>query len=49
MEGLKEDDCAREARAAVGLLGGGGPEHSVSALLLRHYQSHWSKQEGLLY
>jgi hypothetical protein len=47
-EGLKEDARAKEARAVLGLLSGGGPEHSVSALLLRHYQSHWSEQEGLL-
>jgi hypothetical protein len=34
-EGLKEDARTKEARMALGLLGGGGPEHSVSASLLR--------------
>jgi hypothetical protein len=47
-ESLKEDAGAKEAHMALCLLGGRGPEHSVSASLLWHYQSHWSKQEGLL-
>jgi hypothetical protein len=48
-EDLKTDIRATEARAAIGLLSGESPERSVSALLLRHYQSHWSEQEGLQY
>ncbi len=48
-EGLKTDSRAREARAALGLLDGGGLGQGFTASLLRHYQSHWSEQEGLLY
>jgi hypothetical protein len=48
MEGLKEDTRTKEAHAALGLLGGGGAEHSVLASMLRHYQLHWSEHEELL-
>ncbi len=48
-EGLEEDVRAKKARADLGLPGEGGPEHSVLASLLQHYQSRWSKREGLLY
>ncbi len=48
-EGLKENARAKEARVALGLLSGGGPEHSILASLLCHYWSHWSEQEVLLY
>jgi hypothetical protein len=48
-EGLKTDIRAMEAHTALGLLGREGPKQSILALLLRHYQSHWSEQEGLLY
>ncbi len=49
-ESLKEDPIAWEARIALGLPGGDSPnERNVTAMLLRHYQTHWRQHEGLQY
>jgi hypothetical protein len=50
LEGLAEDHTAKEARTALGLPGGyEAKNHSLPAVLLRQYQSHWKQHDGLLY
>jgi hypothetical protein len=47
---LINDPIAREARTALGLPGANSPnECTVTATLLRHYQTHGRQHEGLLY
>ncbi len=49
-DGLIEDYTAKEARTALGLPSGFPvEEHSILATLLRQYQNHWQKHDGLLY
>jgi hypothetical protein len=48
-EGLAEDYTAKKARTALGPPGGFLAEnYSISATLLRQYQSHWQHHDGLL-
>ncbi len=50
LEGQAEDHTAKEACTALGLPGGYlAEEHSISATLLRQYQSHWQQHDGLIY
>jgi hypothetical protein len=49
-EGLAEDHTAKEARTALGLPSGyEAKNHSIPAVLLHQYQSHWKQHDGLLY
>ncbi len=49
-ECLNKDPIARDARTALGLPRGDSPnERNVTAMLLRHYQTHWRERQGLLY
>ncbi len=50
LEGLADDHTAKEARTALGLPGSYEAEnHSIPAVLLCQYQSHWKQHDGLLY
>jgi hypothetical protein len=49
-EGLAEDYTAKEARTALGLLGGfPAKEHSIPTTLLRQYQNHRQQHNSFLY
>ncbi len=48
-EGLKTDAYVKEARAILGLPGGGDLEYSVLASLKCYYQTYLNKQERLPY
>jgi hypothetical protein len=49
-EGLAEDYTAKQAKISLGLPGGLLAKNlSILAMLLRQYQSHWHKHDGLLY
>jgi hypothetical protein len=50
LAGLAEDHTAKEARIAPSLPGGyEAKNHSIPAVLLRQYQSHWKHHDGHLY
>ncbi len=50
LEGQAEDHIAKEARMALGLSGGYlAEEHSILAMLLCQYQSHWQQHDVLFY
>ncbi len=49
-EGFAEDHTAKEAHTALGLPSSYEAEnHSIPAVLLHQYQSHWKQHDGLLY